>query len=75
MLLVVPLHYRVHGTRKLPYKDVEFDLIIDKGPVDAMILDEKDRYNSFIKIVVEAARLISINSLFVVILLYIILCG
>jgi len=61
-LVVVPtLHYRVHDARNLPYNDGEFDVIIDKGTLDAMISDEEDGQTSCIKIVAEAARLLSVN--------------
>ena len=53
--------YKVHDARDLPYKDKEFNVIIDKGTLDAMLSDKVEGKNNCVKIISEAARTLAIE--------------
>ena len=53
--------YKVHDARDLPYNDKEFDVIIDKGTLDAMLSDKAQGTKNCVKIISEAARTLAID--------------
>lgn len=53
------VEYKVHDARSLPYKDQEFHVIIDKGTLDAVLSDKLQGKSNCIKILSEAARILS----------------
>lgn len=53
------VHYEVQDARKLPYNNETFDLIIDKGTLDAMLSDKKHGMENCIRIIKEASRVMS----------------
>ncbi len=53
--------YKVHDARDLPYKDKEFNVIVDKGTLDAMLSDEVEGSRNCVKIVSEAARILRVD--------------
>lgn len=48
--------YKVHDARKLPYESRTFQLVMDKGTLDAMLADKVQGRGNCVKIVSEAAR-------------------
>ena len=57
----VNIDFLVHDARNLPYKDSTFDVIIDKGTLDAMLSDKEKGKENCIKIVSESARLLKLD--------------
>lgn len=57
----VKIDYLVYDARNLPYKDLTFDVIIDKGTLDAMLSDKEKGKENCIKIVSESARLLKLD--------------
>lgn len=55
------VQYKVHDARDLPYNDKEFDVIIDKGTLDAMLSDKVQGAKNCVKIISEAARTLAID--------------
>ena len=55
------VEYKVHDARDLPYNNKEFDVIIDKGTLDAMLSDKVHGTKNCVKIISEAARTLAIN--------------
>lgn len=53
------IEYTVLDARSLPYKNNEFDIILDKGTLDAMLSDKIEGKKNCIAIVREAARVCS----------------
>lgn len=48
--------YKVHDARNLPYESRSFQLVMDKGTLDAMLADKVEGHGNCVKIVSEAAR-------------------
>lgn len=48
--------YKVHDARNLPYESRSFQLVMDKGTLDAMLADKVEGRGNCVKIVSEAAR-------------------
>jgi hypothetical protein len=57
----VPLVYEVVDARKLPYADESYELIIEKGTLDAMLSDTKVGAGNCGLIVSECARVLTIG--------------
>jgi SAM-dependent methyltransferase len=55
------IEYLVHDARNLPYKDFSYDVIIDKGTLDAMLSDKEKGKENCIKIIAESARLLKLD--------------
>ena len=53
---VVPLFYEIVDARKMPYEDESFDLILEKGTLDAMLSDTEVGADNCRSIVSECAR-------------------
>lgn len=53
--------YLVHDARNLPYKSSTFDVIVDKGTLDAMLSDKEKGKENCIKIISESARLLKFD--------------
>ena len=53
--------YKVMDARTLNYQDKEFDLILDKGTLDAMLSDEIEGKENCLKIISEASRVLSLR--------------
>ena len=51
--------YDVFDARKLPFKERQFDLILDKGTLDAMLSDKDEGKKNCVQIVSEASRLLT----------------
>lgn len=51
--------YEVYDARNLPFKENEFHLILEKGTLDAMLVDKDEGTENCIQIVSEAARLLA----------------
>jgi SAM-dependent methyltransferase len=64
----IPLTYQVADARNLPYQDATFDLILEKGTLDAMLSDrDGDGPENCRKIVAECARVATAGGCIVVI--------
>jgi len=61
---LVPVEYAVHDARNLPYNDKEFDIIFDKGTLDAMLSDKEEGIKNCIQIIAEAGRVLAFNGEF-----------
>jgi len=59
--------YKVLDARELPYDQASFDLIMDKGTLDAMLSDKDEGNNNCIKIVSEASRLLKTGGYFLIV--------
>lgn len=57
----LPLIYEVADARKLPYADNSFEMVIEKGTLDAMLSDKELGSTNCILIVAECARILSIG--------------
>ena len=55
----VTVEYEVADARKLPYDDESFELLIEKGTLDAMLSDTKDGAENSRLIVGECARVLA----------------
>ncbi|GFH50038.1 hypothetical protein CTEN210_06514 [Chaetoceros tenuissimus] len=53
--------YKVHDARKLPYESRTFQLVMDKGTLDAMLADKVEGRGNCVKIVSEAARTLAMD--------------
>ena len=53
------VQFQVLDARNLPFKEKYFDLIIDKGTLDAMLSDENQGKRNCIRIISEASRLLA----------------
>ncbi len=53
--------YEVLDARELPFNEKKFDLILDKGTLDAMLSDKDQGIKNCIKIVSEASRVLSMG--------------
>jgi ubiquinone/menaquinone biosynthesis C-methylase UbiE len=64
----IPLTYQVADARNLPYRDATFDLILEKGTLDAMLSDRDGNGPDHCrKIVAECARVATVGGCIVVI--------
>lgn len=61
------VEYIVQDARDLPYKDEEFDIICDKGTLDAMLSDKVEGIGNCVKIVAEVGRVLARNGIFFVV--------
>eukprot|EP00557_Chaetoceros_sp_GSL56_P012918 CAMPEP_0176483606 /NCGR_PEP_ID=MMETSP0200_2-20121128/4009_1 /TAXON_ID=947934 /ORGANISM="Chaetoceros sp., Strain GSL56" /LENGTH=473 /DNA_ID=CAMNT_0017880021 /DNA_START=40 /DNA_END=1458 /DNA_ORIENTATION=+ len=61
------VEYKVHDARYLPYKNDEFHVIIDKGTLDAVLSDKFQGKSNCIKILSEAARILSPDNGYIII--------
>ena len=59
------VEYEVADARDLKYKNNFFDLVIDKGTLDAMLSDKKMGVSNCVSIVKEVARVLSIGGTYV----------
>ncbi len=50
--------YEVLDARNLPFKERHFDLIMDKGTLDAMLSDKNEGVQNCVKIIAESSRLL-----------------
>ena len=57
------VEYEVADARDLKYKNNFFDLVIDKGTLDAMLSDKKMGVSNCVSIVKEVARVLSIGGM------------
>jgi hypothetical protein len=57
----IPLVYEVADARKLPYADNSFEMVIEKGTLDAMLSDKELGSSNCILIIAECARILSIG--------------
>jgi hypothetical protein len=57
----LPLVYEVADARKLPYADNSFEMVIEKGTLDAMLSDKELGSTNCRSIVAECARILSIG--------------
>jgi hypothetical protein len=57
----VELEYVVADARRLPYPDESFELVLEKGTLDAMLSDKNEGTTNCISIVAECARILSIG--------------
>lgn len=55
------LEFVVADARKLPYSDCEFQLVLEKGTLDAMLSDTEIGVSSCVLIVTECARILAIG--------------
>lgn len=55
----IPICYEIGDARKLSYKDASFELILEKGTMDAMLSDSDEGVRNCNLIVAEFARLLS----------------
>ena len=62
----IPVLYEVGDARDLSYKNESFEIILEKGTLDAMLSDS-DGVSNCRKIVAECARLLTIGGYFVII--------
>ncbi len=62
----IPVLYEVGDARDLSYKNASFEIILEKGTLDAMLSDS-DGVSNCRKIVAECARLLTIGGYFVII--------
>ncbi len=53
--------YDVLDARKLPFQDKEFNLILDKGTLDAMLADKDEGTKNCVQIVCEAGRTLAVG--------------
>jgi SAM-dependent methyltransferase len=53
--------YEVEDARKLSYANESFDLVIDKGTLDAMLSDKENGIKNCVEIVTECARVLATN--------------
>ena len=58
------VEYKVHDARDLPYSNSSFNVIVDKGTLDAMLSDEEHGKINCIQIVSEASRLLAMDGTF-----------
>jgi ubiquinone/menaquinone biosynthesis C-methylase UbiE len=64
----IPLLYEVADARELPYKDETFELLLEKGTLDAMLSDrDGNGSKNCLKIVAECARVLKRGGCMVVI--------
>ena len=57
----IPIDYEVADARDLPYADRSYQLILEKGTLDAMLSDREKGSNNCIAIVKEMSRVLSIG--------------
>jgi hypothetical protein len=57
----LPLVYEVADARKLPYADKSFEMVIEKGTLDAMLSDKELGATNCRSIVAECARILAIG--------------
>jgi len=55
----VPLQFAKADARQLPYEEESFDLILEKGTLDAMLSDMTNGSSDCVKIVAECARVLT----------------
>ena len=60
----IPIEYHVADARDLPYPDKSYQLILEKGTLDAMLSDHEKGRSNCIAIVKECARVLSIGGEF-----------
>lgn len=58
---ILQVEYEVHDARDLPYKNAEFNVVIDKGTLDAMLSDKQMGKKSCVKIISEASRVLAVD--------------
>lgn len=63
----VPLKFVVADARKLDYDNRRFELILEKGTLDAMLSDQKDGVQNCVQIMRECARVLAINGYIVLV--------
>ncbi|CAJ1970048.1 unnamed protein product [Cylindrotheca closterium] len=63
----IKICYEVGDARKLSYKNASFELILEKGTMDAMLSDTDEGVNNCKLIVAEAARLLRTGGFFVIV--------
>jgi len=66
-LTLLDVQYEVADARKLNYDDGFFDVIIDKGTLDAMLSDKEYGVSNCKAIVAEVARVLSVGGYFMLI--------
>lgn len=59
--------YEVQDARALTYGDGHFDLVLDKGTIDAMLCSDAEGYDNARQICAEATRVLRVGGCFVVI--------
>ena len=60
-LLPVPLSYEVVDARQMPYDNESFELLIEKGTLDAMLSDREKGTQNCQSIVAECARVLTVG--------------
>jgi SAM-dependent methyltransferase len=63
----IQLEFAIADARKLDYEDASFDLIVEKGTLDAMMSNSREGQANCVKIVSECARLLTTGGCFVII--------
>lgn len=63
----VPLSFEVADARKLPYADDSFQLVLEKGTLDAMLSDKEVGEANCVTIVSECARVLDVGGCIVLI--------
>jgi SAM-dependent methyltransferase len=63
----VPVSFEVIDARKLPYADGSFDLILEKGVLDAMLSDAEKGRNNCVAILSECGRALVYDGFFVIV--------
>jgi ubiquinone/menaquinone biosynthesis C-methylase UbiE len=54
----IEVEYITADARKLPYPDCSFDLVLEKGTLDAMLSDKEDGESNCVLIMTECARVL-----------------
>ncbi|KAL3936062.1 MAG: hypothetical protein SGBAC_008543 [Bacillariaceae sp.] len=63
----IPICYEIGDARKLSYDDASFELILEKGTMDAMLSDSDEGVRNCNLIIAEFARLLSTGGCFVIV--------
>lgn len=63
----VPLEFATVDARKIPYDEETFELILEKGTLDAMLSDNKNGTQDCIEIVSECARVLKENGCLIIV--------
>lgn len=63
----VNVEYKVHDARNLPYKTGEFDIVCDKGTLDAMLSDKVNGIKNCVRIVAESGRVLNTNGIMIIV--------
>jgi SAM-dependent methyltransferase len=64
---LAPLAFSVEDARKMSFKDESFELILEKGTLDAMLSNKQEGVANCVNIVSECARVLSIGGYLVII--------